>query len=51
MEGARGIEPPPRGSDEANGFEDRGVPSTIAPLVKRLKGWERQEKDVLLNSG
>jgi len=32
MEGARGIEPPPRCSGEANGFEDRGVPSTIAPL-------------------
>lgn len=31
MEGARGIEPPPRCSDEADGFEDRGVPSTIAP--------------------
>jgi hypothetical protein len=31
MEGARGIEPPPRFSDEAVGFEDRGVPSTIAP--------------------
>jgi len=31
MEGARGIEPPPRLLDEANGFEVRGVPSTIAP--------------------
>jgi hypothetical protein len=31
LEGARGIEPPPRFSDGANGFEDRGVPSTIAP--------------------
>ena len=37
MEGARGIEPPPRFSGEASGFEDRGVPSTIAPLwSKRL---------------
>ncbi len=27
-----GIEPPPCCSDEANGFEERGVPSTIAPL-------------------
>ena len=31
MEGARGIEPPPRFSDGANGFEDRGAPSAIAP--------------------
>ena len=33
MEGARGIEPPPRLLDKADGFEDRGVPSTIAPLT------------------
>jgi len=31
MEGARGIEPPPRFLDEANGFAARGAPSTIAP--------------------
>jgi len=34
VEGARGIEPPPRFSDEAGGFEDRGVPSTIAPVYR-----------------
>ena len=31
MEGARGIEPPPRFLDRANGFAARGAPSTIAP--------------------
>lgn len=31
MEGAGGIEPPPRFLDEANGFAARGVPSTTAP--------------------
>ena len=39
MEGARGIEPPPRFSDEADGFEARGAPSTIAPSfhLQRMK--------------
>jgi len=33
MEGARGIEPPLCVSDKADGFEDRGAPSTIAPVM------------------
>lgn len=39
VEGARGIEPPLCGSDKANGFEDRGAPSTIAPeyLLSRFR--------------
>jgi hypothetical protein len=32
VEGTRGIEPPLCVSDKANGFEDRGAPSTIVPL-------------------
>ena len=35
MEGAGGIEPPPRFLDEANGFTARGVPSTTAPSNKK----------------
>ncbi len=31
VEGAGGIEPPPRFLDDANGFAARGVPSTTAP--------------------
>lgn len=32
LEGARGIEPPLCVSGKADGFEDRGAPSTIAPV-------------------
>jgi hypothetical protein len=46
MEGARGIEPPPRCSDEADGFEDRGVPSTIAPAEKMLRRIDQTAEDV-----
>lgn len=38
MEGARGIEPPPGFADRANGFEDRGAPSTIAPATRSKEG-------------
>jgi hypothetical protein len=31
LQGARGIEPPLRFSDAANGFEDRGTSGAIAP--------------------
>jgi len=39
MEGARGIEHPPGLFDRADGFEARGVPSTIAPKMN-----DRHEK-------
>jgi hypothetical protein len=34
LEGTRGIEPPPRFAVVANGFEDRGRTSTIAPVLQ-----------------
>jgi hypothetical protein len=53
MEGAGGIEPPPRFLDDANGFAARGVPSTTAPpsLIKTVYGLGRRSPFRLSSKG